>query len=143
MPFEYVEDSVTSDVTFHAWGKTLDELFAAAVDATTNGMVADLDAIRPNERREVEVDATEIDLLLLRLLDEIVFLKDTEGLLVRAEAVHVNAEATPLRSRAILVGERIDRTRHELAADVKGVTLYGLRVENVDSFWRARVTLDV
>jgi SHS2 domain-containing protein len=143
MPFEYVEDSVTSDVTFHAWSETLDELFAAAVDATTNGMVADLDAIRPNERREVEVDATEIDLLLLRLLDEIVFLKDAEGLLVRAEAVHVDAEATPLRSRAILVGERIDRTRHELAADVKGVTLYGLRVEHVDPFWHARVTLDV
>lgn len=143
MPFEYLEDAVTSDVTFHAWGASLDDLFAAAVDATTDAMVADLDSIRPTEHRAVDAEADELDLLLLRLLDEVVFLKDTEGLLLRADAVRVDVDGPPLCARATLVGERIDRARHELSADVKAVTLYGLRVEHIAALWHAHVTLDV
>lgn len=143
MPFEYVEDAVTSDVTFHAWGGSLDELFAAAVDATTAVMVADLHAVRPGQRKMVEVEADALDLLLMRLLDEVVFLKDSEGLLLRAEQVRVTAAGPPYRARATLVGEPIDRARHALAADVKAVTLYGLAVERSDQRWQARVTLDV
>ena len=142
MPFEYVED-VTSDVTFHAWGGSLDELFAAAVDATTGVMVEDLASLRPTMRRDVEVEADALDLLLLRLLEEVVFLKDTEALLLRVEQMAVVADAQPLRARAVLRGERIDRQRHALMADVKAVTLHGLRVERVDALWHARVTLDV
>jgi SHS2 domain-containing protein len=143
MPFEYVEDAVTSDVTFHAWGGSLDELFGVAVDAVTNTMVADLEAVRPLTRRVVEVTAEALDILLLRLLDEVVFLKDSEGMLFRAEQVGVDAGGPPHRVRATLVGERIDRGRHDLVADVKAVTLYGLRVEHVDGLWHASVTLDV
>jgi SHS2 domain-containing protein len=143
MPFEYVEDAVTSDVTFHAWGASLDELFGAAVDAVTNAMVADLEAVRRVKREVVEVTAETLDILLLRLLDEVVFLKDSDGMLFRAEQVGVDAGGPPHRAGATLVGERIDRTRHELLADVKAVTLYGLRVECVDGLWHASVTLDV
>jgi SHS2 domain-containing protein len=41
------------------------------------------------------------------------------------------------------VGERIDRQRHVLVADVKAVTLQGLRVEHTGARWEAQVTLDV
>lgn len=143
MPFEWVEDAVTSDVTFRAWGSSLDELFAAAVDATTAAMVADLGALRPRQRRTVEVEADALDLLLLRLLDEVVFLKDSEGLLLRAEQVRVDAAGPPHRASVTLAGEPIDRTRHELVADVKAATLCGLRVERRGEGWEARVTLDV
>jgi len=142
MPFEFVEDAVTSDVTFHAWGDTLDELFAAAVDATTAVMVPDLDSVRPVARRMAEVSADALDLLLLRLLEEVVFLKDTDGLLLRAEDVRV-PDAQPVCVQARLIGERIDRLRHGLAADVKAVTLHELRVERRDGLWHADVTLDV
>ena len=143
MPFEYVEDAVTSDVTFHAWGASLDELFGAAVDAVTNTMIADLQAVERLKREVVEVTAEALDILLLRLLDEVVFLKDCAGMLFRAEQVVVDASGPPHRACATLVGERIDRTRHELVADVKAVTLYGLRVERIDELWHAHVTLDV
>ncbi len=143
MPFEYVEDAVTSDVTFQAWGASLDDVFAAAVDALTSAMVTDLAALRPATRRVVEVAAPALDLLLLRLLDEVIFLKDSEGLLLRAEQVTVTPGDRPPRARAVLVGERIDRARHELIADVKAVTLYGLNVARRDGLWQARVTLDV
>lgn len=143
MPFEYLEEAVTSDVTFHAWAASLDDLFAAAVDATTRVMVEDLATVRPVERRPVAVHADALDLLLLRLLDEIVFLKDTESLLLRADRVHVDLDRRPFSADAMLAGEPIDRVRHELLADVKAVTLYGLRIERLGAAWHAHVTLDV
>jgi SHS2 domain-containing protein len=143
MPFEFLEDGVTSDVTFHAWGDTLDELFAAAVEATTAIMVAELDSVHPRTQRAVEVEADALDLLLLRLLEEVVFLKDTEGLLLRAADMHVAVDHGRPRARATLAGEPIDRQRHMLVADVKAVTLYGLRVERTEVLWEAQVTLDV
>src|SRR5579862_8469796 len=143
MPFEYLEDGVTSDVTFHAWGHSLEELFVAAVAAVTNVMVADLETVLATARRAVEVTGDALDILLLRLLDEVVFLKDSDGLLLRAEEVAVDAASKPHHARAVLVGERIDRQRHELVADVKAVTLHGLQVERRDRLWHACVTLDV
>ncbi|HSQ00891.1 MAG TPA: archease [Candidatus Dormibacteraeota bacterium] len=143
MPFAWLEDAVTSDVTFRAWGATLDALFAAAVDATTAAMVADLDTVRAVERRSLVIEAEALDLLLLRLLDEVIFLKDTASLLLRAERVEVDAAAAPPRVSATLAGEPIDRARHALVADVKAVTWYDLRVEHVGDEWRAQVTLDV
>jgi SHS2 domain-containing protein len=146
MPYEYVEDGVTSDVTFHAWGRDLDELFTAAADATANVMVASLDSVRPLVSRTVSLSADALDLLLMRLLEELIFYKDAEGLLLRACGVHVTATDNTShlpQLTAELRGEPIDRDRHEMLADVKAVTLHGLRVEVVEGAAHARVTLDV
>jgi SHS2 domain-containing protein len=142
VPYEYVED-VTSDITFRASGATLDELFAAAVDATTAAMLPALASLQQRERRDVSFEAEALDLLLLRVLDELIFLKDSEGLLLRTEAVQVDDRDRCCRAQVTFAGERIDRRRHELAADVKAATLYGLRVEQTNGRWLAQVTLDV
>jgi len=141
MPYEYAEDGVTSDVSFHAWGNDLDELFTAAADATTNVMVAQLASIEARVSRHVSVTADELDLLLLRFLDELIFHKDADALLLRASNVHVDIVNHSLTAE--LRGEPIDTNRHELAADVKAVTLHGLHVEPRGSLWHAHVTLDV
>jgi SHS2 domain-containing protein len=142
VPYEYIDD-VTSDVTFRASGRDLDELFTAAADATTNCMVAGLDSVRPTSTLPVSLEADALDLLLMRFLDEIVFHKDAKRLLLRAHAVHVAASAGRPRLSATLRGETIDPARHALEADVKGVTLQGLRVTRASTGWEAQVTLDV
>jgi SHS2 domain-containing protein len=143
MPYDYLKDGVTSDITFHATGRTLDELFTAAADATTNAMVADLETVRPSVDRSAVLTDDSLDLLLMRFLDEIVFHKDAAGLLLRAADVHVENVDGSHRVRVRLQGESIDPSRHDLRADVKAVTLHGLSVERLASGWRAEVTLDV
>ena len=143
MPYEYLEESVTSDVTFRAWGHDLNELFMAAADATTNVMVQPLDAVRPLRAIPVSVTADALDLLLLRFLEELIYRKDVEGLLLRAADVHVEHGASGAHATAELRGEPLDPARHDLRADVKAVTLYGLRVEPTPAGWEAEVTLDV
>ena len=141
MPYEFLDDGVTSDVTFHAWGASLEELFAAAADATLNVMVRSVESVRPLETRSVSVEADALDLLLMRFLDELVYRKDVEELLLRAKELHVDTERN--RVQTVLTGERIDPKRHELVADVKAVTLHDLRVERSATGWDAHVTLDV
>jgi SHS2 domain-containing protein len=141
--FEYLENDVTSDVTFRAFGRDLGELFTAAGDATAAAMVRSLDSIAPATSRPVALDGAALDLLLMAFLDEIVFWKDAERLLLRPASVHVVARDDGYRVAGELRGEAIDPGRHELEADVKAVTLHGLRVEPADGGWSAQVTLDV
>ena len=141
-PFEYVEGA-TSDLTFRAYGRGLDELFTAAADATTAAMVDSLDSIGTTTIRSVSLDAKELDRLLMAFLDEIVFWKDADRLLLRATDVHVRWQDGRYELRAELHGEQIDPAKHRLEADVKATTLHGLRVERADDGWLAEVTLDV
>jgi SHS2 domain-containing protein len=144
MPYEYLDDQVTADVTFRAWGGDLAELFAAAADATANAMVNSLGSIRTTTTRSVDVEAEALDMLLLRFLDELIFHKDAEGLILRAGAIRIEESATDrCRLAGELAGEPIDPQRHELMGDVKAVTLVGLRVERTQTGWVAQVTLDV
>lgn len=143
MPYEYLAEVATSDVAFRATGPDLDALFTAAADATANLMVRSLASIAPAVSIPVAVHADALDLLLLRFLEELVFHKDAERLLLRATDVRVEREDRGYRARATLVGETIDPDRHELQADVKAVTLHGLAVQRVGPEWHANVTLDV
>lgn len=143
MPYEYLEDVALSDAAFRAWGETLEETFLAAADATLGAMLDDIESLRAEEERSIEVRDEQLDLLLLQFLQEIVFYKDAESLLLRVRDVSIEQEQAGYVLRGNALGERIDPERHELGGDVKGVTLHGLAVEETDSGWEARVVLDM
>lgn len=142
-PYRFREDVAIADVAFEAWGATLEELFVAAADATTNTMAENLEAIGERERRPIRIEEQSADLLLLRLLEELVYFKDTEGLLLRVPAVRISRRDGALVLEAEARGEPLDPLRHRLQADVKAVTLHGLRVEQTARGWEASVVLDV
>ncbi len=41
MPYQFVDEIATADIAFEAWGEDLEEMLAAAADATMNVMVSD------------------------------------------------------------------------------------------------------
>jgi len=139
--FEFVED-VTSDLAFVARGADLAALFAAAADAVLAATLEDVATLQERVRRPVTLEEPDLELLLLHYLNELIYLRDAERLLLRAGPLRVaqNGEA---HLAGELVGEPIDRTRHALLADVKAVTAHGLRVAPAPGGWEARVTLDV
>src|SRR5437773_10828332 len=83
MPYNFLEDVGTADIAFEATGRDLPELFRDAADATTNVMIDNLDAIEPRETRQIELSNDKLDMLLFDLLQEVIFLKDAQRLLVR------------------------------------------------------------
>jgi SHS2 domain-containing protein len=142
-PYRFREDVAIADVAFEAWGPTLEELFVAAADATANTMAENLEAIEDRERRSIHLEEGSADLLLYRLLEELVYFKDAEGLLLRVPAVSIRTRDGALVLEAEARGEPLDPLRHRLQADVKAVTLHRLRVEKTASGWEASVVLDI
>jgi SHS2 domain-containing protein len=81
--------------------------------------------------------------LLLQFLQELVYYKDAERLLLRVQEVGIRREGTGFVLRARAGGEPINPDTHALGADVKGVTLYRLQVVRTANGWDATVILDV
>ncbi|MBI5446742.1 MAG: archease [Deltaproteobacteria bacterium] len=142
MPYRYLEDIAIADAAFEAWGATLEELFAAAADATLNVMVEDLESVVPQEERQLRLEADAIDLLLFELLQEIIFYKDAQCLLLRVADLRIVETDGRFSLSGIARGEAIDPSRHELLVDVKAVTLHRFRVEKAPEGWETTVILD-
>jgi len=143
MPYRYLPDIAIADVAFQATADSLEGLFLAAADATMNAMVADLEAIGATETRILQVQDPEPDMLLFQLLQELLFYKDAERLLLRVREVRIEARPDGYSLKAEASGETIDPSRHDLLTDVKAVTLYRLRVARAEPGWEATVVLDV
>jgi SHS2 domain-containing protein len=143
MPYKFLEEIATADVAFEAWGTTLEEMFVAAADATMNVMVQDLNTIADQEHREISVEANAIDMLLFELLQELIYYKDAERLLLRVPNVQIQLHDDHFTLSAEAYGEELNPDKHELIVDVKAVTLHRFEVEPTDSDWRAMVILDI
>ena len=83
MPYAYADDMAIADLAFRAWGQTLEDTFLAAAEATMHAMVEDLATVAPREQRTFELHEEQLDLLLLQFLQELLFYKDAQRLLLR------------------------------------------------------------
>jgi SHS2 domain-containing protein len=143
MPYEFVDELTVADLAFRAWGHDLQETFVAAADAVVNAMVEDLETIQPQQTRVLNVEHEALDLLLFNFLQELVYYKDAEQLLLRVQQLHIAADRQPYTLQAMAVGEHIDPERHHMRVDVKAVTLHHFALVQTESGWEATVILDI
>jgi SHS2 domain-containing protein len=140
--FEFVEGA-TSDLAFVARGESCEAALAAAAEALLAATVEDPAGVEPRELRRIELAAPDLDLLLLRLLNELVYLRDAERLLLRARHLRVTRERDGVRLEGELAGEPWRAGHHVSAGEVKAATAHGLSLRPTASGWEARATLDV
>jgi len=143
MPYRFMEEIALADTAFEAWGKTREEMFAAAADAMANVMVADLETIRPVEEVEIGLENENLEMLLFDLLGELIYYKDSRLLLLRISSSTITTSRGIYTLRAIARGERLEPARHPLCVDVKAVTLHRFRVEETKEGWWTVVVLDI
>lgn len=143
MPYRYLEEIGTADIAFEATGRDLPELFREAADATMNVMIDNIDAIQPVETRQIALSDEKLDMLLFDFLQELIFLKDAQRLLLRMREVQIAERNENYFVKATAEGETLDAERHHQRADVKAVTLHDFSVEQIDGNWTARVLLDI
>src|SRR5499427_545417 len=112
MPYHYLEEIGTADIAFEATGRDLPELFRDAADAATNVMIDNIEAIAPRETRHIELSNEKLDMLLFDFLQELIFLKDAERLLLRFQEVHIDDKDEMYLVKATAEGETLDPERH-------------------------------
>ena len=141
MSYKYLDDIATADAPFEAWESSLENLFISCAEATINVMIKDLDSIEKKCKREISLQAKKIDLLLFNFLEEFIFYKDADNLLLKVDEIKIEKNGG-YRLTAQLSGEEIDYEKHEMAVDVKSVTFHHFSVQETEMGWKAKVILD-
>ena len=129
----------TADVGIRLKAPTLDQLFAEAGRGLLSVIVADVRSVRPNEQRRFRVDGTDLAYLMVDWLNELLFVFESQRLLLAVFDVRHDARGL----QATAKGEAIDEARHQLAHEVKAITYHGLFVTQVGAEWTAEIVLDI
>lgn len=130
-------DDLTSDVMFEAYGQDLRVLFENAAQAMFSVICA-IGKVKARKHLDVEVSAGSTEGLMVKWLQELIALVDTEDMFFsRFEVLEIDEK----RLKARVYGEDMEPKKGLTV--VKAVTYYKLKVESTKSGWRARVALDV
>ena len=148
MPYRYLDNIAIADAAFEAWGDTVEEMFLAAAEATLGTMVEYIESIRRGREIVIEVEARDVEMLLFFFLEEIVYHKDADRIFIKPDTIviaqeEIDEDEIKWILEAAAWGDPIDLSHHQLAADVKAVTLHHLKVEETAKGWRATVVLDI
>ncbi|MDR0307951.1 MAG: archease [Chitinispirillales bacterium] len=143
MPYEYLEDVAMADVAFHAWGRTFDGLLCAAGDAMLGVMVENPLRVEPATLRKIAAEGGTEEMLLYSLLEELLYQKDVSGLLLRLVAGGEIRERSGILSyEGVAAGEPVNADRHNIAVDVKAVTMHMFSLYRKEDSWHCTVVLD-
>ncbi|MBK5191375.1 MAG: archease [Methanosarcinales archaeon] len=135
--YRYIEHP--SDVGFEAYGTTLEELFANAAFAMYSFMT-DVVEIETTETKEITVNAEDLYSLMFDWLDELLFLFESESLVIKEFDITVDESQFSISGKCR--GGRFDPAKHESGIIVKAVT-YNMMEIKKNEVWHARVVLDV
>jgi SHS2 domain-containing protein len=127
MKYEFIEH--TADVAIKAYGKSIGESFENAATGMFE-VITDLSRVEPVGEYEVRVKSDNIENLLVDWLGELLFLLETQEVLLSEFDVKIEN----LSLVAKVKGEAIDREKHVLRSDVKACTYHMLEVNEKEGF---------
>jgi SHS2 domain-containing protein len=130
------------DASFVARGPTLESLFRNASEELLALTVERADLIRDRVASDVMLVETELDFLLPRFMNGLVYLRETGLLLLRAREVRLDL-SDEMRLHCHLGGEIFDPDRHKLIREVTRVSTHPLRFLEEERTWEASVALHV
>lgn len=138
-PVDYEMVDHTADLGVLLSGESLAALFAAA-GAVLADLMVDPDGVAERESREVSLAAASPEELMVRWLNELLYLREVEEFLWRTVEVETE-DGTHLEAR--LRGERFSPEKHEPRGGLKAATYHQLRISREGDAWSARIIFDV
>ena len=134
----------TADVIFEAHGKTLEEMFENSGLALEEIMV-NTETVGKNEHFEIIIESKEVETLLYDFLSELLFVKDTEGLLFNKFEITIICKNKQYELLAKCTGDYIKREKQELRDDAKAITLHEFEIkqDKKKGRWIAKVLVDI
>lgn len=122
-----------ADGKFRAYGRTLDEAFANAALATAS-LMWDWTKVKPRLAVPVRVSGKDREQLLLKFLNELLYLFETRGFLTAAcEGVQVSSHGAGWTLEAVFRGDGLS-AGHEIYGSVKAATYNEMQIEEGDGF---------
>lgn len=136
-PYEFFEH--TADIGIRAHGATLAELFIQMAQGLVE-LIAEDSVLKPQQARSLQLSANEMESLLLKWMQELLFWFSTERFLPAQYALD---EVTQTSLRGTMHGDTFDPARHVQGREVKAITRHLLEVEQRDGVWHGQVIVDI
>jgi protein archease len=136
-PFEVINH--TADIGIVAYGTDLKQLFANAALGLFN-LIADLNNVKEDIRRNVEVSAEDPEVLLVEWLNELIYIVDVEHLLFKKFEIH-GLSSNELK--AICYGEKVRPGHHKLKREVKAATYHMLKLNKDSGSYKVQIIFDI
>jgi SHS2 domain-containing protein len=128
-----------SDIGIEATGSTLSEAFSSAASGLVS-IIIDPATICSDESREIEIEADDDEMLLVKWLNEFIYLFDARHFVCARIDIH---ELKEHRLKASVRGEPFSANRHTARTDVKAVTFHQLSIGENNGVWTVRVFVDL
>jgi SHS2 domain-containing protein len=131
----------TADAKFQAFGKSLEETFVHAAYAVAS-LMWDFNGVEDKAVIPVEVEGKDLEQLLVRFLEEILYHLDTKNFLLGSiDGLSLLQEAGVWKIKASFNGA-VNAGKHEIYGDVKAITYNEIKVKN-RSPYMVQVVVDV
>jgi SHS2 domain-containing protein len=123
--YEFIEH--TADVGVKAYGKTVAEAFEHAAEAMFD-IITDESTIDSIGEYDIQLEAPDLEQLLVDWLSKLLFLNDAENLVFGKFQVTIDAN----RLSARVFGEKYNKKKHKMGVEIKAVTYHMLQVKEKD-----------
>ena len=135
---KYEQLDISGDAGLRIWGENLEELFANAAEGMSE-LITDLPGIEETEGKEIFLSSERNEDLLVKWLNEIIFLFDTYGFIGKRFDVSLKDNTL----KAIVSGGIFNVGINESRLLVKAATYHGLSLKKDNSHWEAVVIFDI
>ncbi|MFX1344215.1 MAG: archease [Promethearchaeota archaeon] len=119
--FEFKEH--TADVSVKSWGKNLEEAFSQTALSLMATITPNLRKISPIIMKDIEIESEDKYALCIDFLSEFLYIFDVEALVFSDISVKsIENIKDKYKLKALVKGEKFDKEKHEIGAEVKGIT---------------------
>ncbi|MBI3599828.1 MAG: archease [Nitrospinae bacterium] len=136
---KFEEIDATADLGIIAYGDDLKSLFSNAAEGLMS-LMADINGIAESESLSINITAKDREGLLIKFLNEIIYIKDSNGFLCKRVIINYLDDNN---LNADICGETYNPERHQLLSGVKAATYHNLKIEKVGENWQVKIIFDV
>ena len=137
-----------ADVIIVAKGQSIEEAFEQAAIGVYE-VITDTSKVEPREERSIEDEGEDLEQLLYRWIEDLLFYTDSEGLVFsrfKVEPIEKgrDEQGNPvLRLRAKAWGEKLDPAKHPTRTIVKAMTYAMMEIVKENGCWRVQFVVDI
>ena len=137
LPYTFINH--TADIGLVIYGSDLPELFSHAARGMFD-IIVDLKGVKGKKQYSLEVNANELEELLVIFLNELLYRYEVERFIAKRVQVQ---EVNETHLAAVVYGEPIKSEQHRIKREVKNATYHQLTIKRIARRWKAQVIFDV
>jgi len=143
LPYKFL-DIIAADIAVEVKASSLEKVFSDSGIAVAATQFKNFKSIKPEIQKKISLRAENIEELFFKFLDELVFIKDTDNIiLVKFDKIKIYKKGNLHALECLASGDKLDLKKHGNIVDIKAITMHMFEIKKKKSEWYAKFVLDV